>query len=213
MEVSSHCRRGLEGRLRPRLMHCRSTISPWTKTTVLVPIALSVVAIVVATLAYLDQHTTNSETLAAAALASEQQYARQVAFWVNDGQGVRVPVLMVENLGSAPIANAKLTLRITVPSTVPGAYDEQSFDLGVIPPCTTSSTVMTSLRGTFGESAADLYSGDPLWHFDSWLNFTDSGGKSWQRNGDGSLRELPSIPAMPAVVSLHSTYQSTATCS
>jgi hypothetical protein len=194
-------------------MQRRSTISPWTKTTVLVPIAFSVLATVVSAFAYVDQHTTNSETLAAAALASEQQYARQVAFWTNDGKGIRVPVLMVENLGSAPIANAKLTLRITLPSTVAGAYAEQSFDLGVIPPCTISSTVMTNLRGAFGESAAHLYLTGPLWNFESWLNFTDSAGKSWQRNGDGSLRELVDIPAMPAVVWLHSTYQSTATCS
>ena len=199
--------------MRSRPVQSRSRIGAWTRTTVLVPIVVSVVAIVISVLAYVDQHHTDSATLAAAALAAEQQYARQVAFWVNDGQGVPVPVLMVENLGSAPIANAELTLRITLPSTVPNAYAEQSFDLGVIPPCTISSTVMTSLHGPFGESGASLYSTDPLFQFDSWLNFTDSAGQSWQRNGDGSLRELASIAAMPAVVSLHSTYRPTAICS
>jgi hypothetical protein len=199
-----------------RSVRSRSRISAWTRTTVLVTIVVSVAAIVVSVLAYSDQHHTDSAALAAAALASEQQYARQVAFWVDVGQGVRLPVLMVENLGSSPIANAELTLRQIVDSTGPQEnYAEKNFALGVIPPCTISSTPINIIEpnGNFGNAAADFHSiaGAPF--FDTWLNFTDAAGKSWQRNGDGSLRELAHISPMPAVVSLHSTYKSTATCS
>ena len=63
------------------------------------------------------------------------------------------------------------------------------------------------------QTPAHLYVTGALFQFDSWLNFTDAAGQSWQRNGDGSLRELASIAAMPAVVSLHSTYKPIATCS
>jgi hypothetical protein len=220
VEVSSRCRKDSTGRAHLRPARRWSKTSAWTTATVLIPIVVAVVALVISGLAYTDQHTADSAALAAAATASEHKYADQVAFWIDVGRGARLPVIMVENLGSAPIANAQLTLRLTLPSTVPNAYYTQAFALGVIPPCTVSSTVMTAqqareFEGDATPSASDFgqVAGQKLLSFDSWLNFTDASGRSWQRNGDGGLRELTRVSAMPAVVSLQSTYEPTATCS
>lgn len=208
------------GRGHPSPAGGRSKIGGWTKATVLIPIVVSLAALAVSVLAYIDQHTADTAALAAAATAREHKYADQVAFWIDVGRGVRLPVLMVENLGSAPIANVQLTLRLTLPSTVRDAYYTEVFALGVIPPCTVSSTVMTAQQArqfeggaTPSAAAFGQVAGEKTMLFDSWLNFTDASARSWQRNGDGSLRGVTRISPMPAVVSLQSTYTPTATCS
>jgi hypothetical protein len=143
----------------------------------------------------LGQRADETATLDAAAISAEQQYANQVAFWVDTGKGVRLPILMVENLGSAPIANVKLTLQLEIPSSfAPHAYYDQDYTLGVIPPCTISSTVMTSQQASqFGGGGAPSAAGfheivGEAWSFDSWLDFTDAAGGSWRRDGNGNLR-------------------------
>jgi hypothetical protein len=200
----------------------KSILNAWTSTTTLIPIVVSVAALAVSALAYFEQRGNDAATLAAASLSAEQQYASQVSFWIDVDKGIPKPVLVVENLGAAPIANVNVNLSIVLPSSVQGAIAEQNYALGVIPPCMISSTAMTADEIVGGNaanqasaSAAEFqqFVASPSTGFNSWVDFTDAAGRSWRRNGDGSLREINDIPAMPAVVSLQSTFKPTATCS
>jgi hypothetical protein len=198
------------------------------------PAVVAVVALLISGLSYWHQRAADANTVAAlldqiaignrqvdvgqeqvidgqrdaelAVTASQSQYADRLAFWVDVGRGVRPPVLVVQNLGAAPVTNVVLTLA----PAKPGDHQPETFKLGIIPPCTVSSTTMT--RGQEGVFAI----GTPqqlTYSFQSWAVFTDAAGQAWRRDGDGALSKLVSVLPLPAEVDQHSTFKAAAGCS
>jgi hypothetical protein len=199
----------------------------WAWLTGFITILVSVGALIVSFMAYQDQHAADL----AADVAEQQQYADQVAFWIGLGNGnpYAPPEIIVQNRGAAPISDVVVALYDTGAHNARGAYVGGKFPLGLIPPCTISSTPLSKSQADLflgpgmPPQAGSFYFGSEM-GFRSWITFTDADGQSWERTGDGGLIRRgsrnsltngngPMAGDMPDLLNLRSTYKTTTGCS
>jgi hypothetical protein len=155
----------------------------WDIATVVAPIGISVIALVVAVLAYQDQHSANSS----AAAANEKAYANLVSFWYAYSNSYGYPdsnYLIIQNLGQAPLYQVYLVFTVPAGATAPDSLKASIDSLGVLPPCSVSrlDIRVASLNGKQALlPASKAFSSTAL-------VFTDTNGVTWERAFSGVLR-------------------------
>jgi hypothetical protein len=162
-------------------------------TAVTLPIIISVLALVVARLSYIDEH----RSFVSAATAQQEAGANLVTAYeqlINDGSYD----ITVQNLGSAPIYNVEVHATAIINSssglgpTVYGPGRLFFFYLGVLPPCSTNNIEPQSEKlqsvltfHGFG-TKKDFFDISP-----SALTFTDANQNNWSKSfSTGELQKL-----------------------
>jgi hypothetical protein len=135
----------------------------------LVPAIISVTALVVSILAFLNQRSAGQ----AAMIANQQADAVQVTYWILPAAGnVHHEILFVQNRGTAPISEVSFGLS----SASPTVKTAETARYGSIAPCTILK--------------ADLSSAIPG-DAKSYIRFTDVSGLTWIRTSWGQLNMVP----------------------
>lgn len=182
---------------------------PWQNASIaagaVVPIAISAIALFFSVLAYQDQHEANAKQIKVNEIAvanSQRQDADQVAFWYTYS---RPNMLIVQNLGGAPIYNTAVQLKIFVSFTTSARKPGKQYtifwtpELGTVPPCSEFSIPLSDLdppgplvdqalrdngqipeNANIGEPSTEL-------SFPIKMNFTDANGLTWNRSSIGTL--------------------------
>jgi hypothetical protein len=183
----------------------------WRITKVAGPALVSVAALAISLLTYLDQHAVNT----AAAAASEEAYATKVTYWLKDS----FPnyQIIIQNSSTAPISNVTVTFSLDFLEAhgYPGGLlalaphimllqmePTAVVRIGTIPPCriaTTDAVTQAQLKG--GQRLLgfkDLTSKEKSWikthitigTYIEGVDFTDANGVSWQRNNQDILTNV-----------------------
>lgn len=150
--------------------------------------AISIAALVLSFLAYLDQHSSNES----AAIADQQAYASKVTFWLtNDGSAT---TLNVQNASTAPVADVEI---VVIESHAGGTAAKEGYlVLGNMPPCVIGSWRLSADIGFSDETlsggggswgAWPTGSTDPATETFDGIDFTDANAVTWQRLTDGKL--------------------------
>ena len=183
MEHNERCRCGEQ-----RERHVKGTVS----------VIVSVVALVVSVLLFLDQHSVDQASLT----AGNQRYARLVSAWVIPPGGRHAAQLVVENLGDAVIR--QVTVRYEASWWKPGAPGQETGqgvlntgslssranddELGDVGPC---SVAAEDIAGSTGRTTGNGYS----WTADiESVTFTDFNGTTWTRSDTGTLTNAAPSP-------------------
>lgn len=150
-------------------------------------VAVSLAALAVSVLTYLDSHKSNNIEIA----TSKEDYATKVSFWLTSSDGR--PFLWVENLGDATISNvvAKLGVLNSKVNIV------QAFvPIGQIPPCRIDKIDLDS----YVTQATEGYTKPPIKIRSEnapiqgeAVYFTDANAVTWARFANGSLKTQQKI--------------------
>ncbi|MGH3219808.1 MAG: hypothetical protein ACRDPY_14055 [Streptosporangiaceae bacterium] len=105
-----------------------------SQITSLLPIVVSVAALVVSVFAFMDQHNVDENAVKAA----KEIYAERVSYWLIPVAGMPyAPKLIVQNLSSAPVSVVAVTMYT---GTYGRLNNRVSYGLGIIPPCSIDTT-------------------------------------------------------------------------
>lgn len=151
------------------------------------PLAISIISLVISALTYLDQTNANRATAA----ANEETYAARVGFWVvNSGKRGQLPAVEINNGSALPISNVQiLIMAVRDPQIRPPAVDLYTFtgnEEYPVPPCKTllvpieqeaMSHIPTEKGVTYKITIQSI-------------DFTDASGLTWTRSGDGTLSQI-----------------------
>ncbi len=138
----------------------------------LAPVMVSVAVLGVSILVFLGQRSMAQR----AAIAGEQAYADQVSYWIMPAVDKHhVETLYVQNRGMTPVSMVILGLPAISPAAGTAVPSRAGF--GSIPSC---MTLEASLPGMTTKIAG------------SYLQFTDSTGRTWVRTSRGKLNTLSS---------------------
>lgn len=160
------------------------------------PLALSVIAVIISLLTYIDQHNADQN----AAIASAEADAAKVSFWLVSSKGPgQLPEVVVQNDGVLPISNVEITLQaMGVPFINPPGTESYyiNFIEDTLPPCSVYKAPIledaTARMRDFQQAHHDV----PVppkrtsWKFSNYaLKFTDALGLTWTRSGTGALAQ------------------------
>jgi hypothetical protein len=200
-------------RCRARVRHStRQRPGRWVRLVRLIlPTAISIVAVIVSVLAFIDQHSADQRT----ATAAQQAYADKVSYW-------QVPVagrpdaseLMIQNRSTAPISSVNLNVYAAPP------YETVSVPLnlnvGIVPPCSIITTTILQEAAATELELIELTAGGRVVRklFEASLKailgehrvpaprvnvnvnsmtFTDASGLTWTRSSAGTLISNPNV--------------------
>ena len=160
------------------------------------PLALSIVAVIISLLTYIDQHNADRN----AAIASAEADAAKVSFWLVDSKVPgQLPEVVVQNDGVLPISNVEITLQaMGVPFVDPPGTEVYfiNFIEDTIPPCSVYKVPVledaTIRMRSFQQSHHDMPAPPKgtSWKFGDYsLEFTDASGLAWTRSGTGTLTQ------------------------
>lgn len=137
----------------------------------LVPVIVSMAALIVSTLVFLNQRSVDQRTV----IANQQANAGQVTYWVLPAASNRHhETLFVQNHGTVPISGVILDLSTVDPKTEATISARAGF--GSIAPCT---ILEVDLSNAPAEAAK------------SYIQFTDAAGLTWVRTSWGQLNMVP----------------------
>lgn len=137
----------------------------------LVPVMVSMTALIVSILAFLNQRSVDQRTM----IASQQADAGQVTYWILPAASNRYhEILFVQNRETALISGVILDLSAVDPKTE--ATTSARAGLGSIAPCT---LLEVDLSSTLAEVAK------------SYIQFTDVTGLTWVRTSWGQSNMVP----------------------
>jgi hypothetical protein len=149
------------------------------------PLVISIAAVLIALLTYIDQHDSDR----ASAAAAEQAYAARVGFWfVSPDKPGQLPEIDVDNAGVLPISNVRVLLTATgYPWVEPPGTELYwaTVEEHTIPPCEIVTSpveqiVLNHVRPLKGVSYKLTIQS---------LEFTDASGLTWARSVDGALAQ------------------------
>ncbi len=146
---------------------------------------LSVIAIIVSILVYVDQHNANVDqhnVNEAAANSAQQTYAAQVSFWLVSVNDSSIPQLIIQNRSFAPISN--VFLQLSASGWGGWLQINTSAGSGTIPPCSIDTTLALK------DAAGAAFPRNLTWSV-ALLRFTDASGITWARLPDGTLVKYP----------------------
>jgi hypothetical protein len=160
------------------------------------PLALSVVAVIISLLTYIDQHNADRN----AAIASAETDAAKVSFWlVSSKVPGQLPEVIVQNDGVLPISNVEITLQaMGIPFVNPPGTEVYliNFIEDTLPPCSEYKAPIledaTIRMRNFQQSHHDIPAPPKgtSWKFGNYsLEFTDASGLTWTRSGTGALTQ------------------------
>ena len=153
-----------------------------THSTVL-PIVVSIASLIVAVLAFNDQHRSNE----VASLIQSEAYAAKVSFWITANKNGSV--LNIQNSSTTPISD---TVVLTYSSN--GLAFDRSVAMGTIPPCIVGSwqispKISFSQAGGSGGDWGNTGNGPAASEVFAGIGFTDADTVSWERLIWGQLRQ------------------------
>ena len=148
---------------------------PWKGLAqIVLPISVSVVALVVSILTYVDQHNIDQATV----ISAQQAYASQVSFWLVQVHGSSTPQLVIQNRSFAPISNVFLQISA---SRYRGWLEiDTPAGVGTIPPCSLDTT-STLKESALAASHQTLGAPKDFAMSVVRLTFTDASGITWAR--------------------------------
>jgi hypothetical protein len=139
----------------------------------LVPVMLSMTALLVSILAFLTQRNVDQM----AAIPNQQANADQVTYWTLPATGnPHHETLFVQNRGTAPISEVIFGLPMARPAAEATVFTRARF--GSVTPCTTLKAQLPRSIAKVGKS---------------YIQFTDATGLTWLRTSWGRLNRVPTL--------------------
>jgi hypothetical protein len=145
------------------------------------PLSVSLAALVVSTLAYVDQHKSDN----AAIIAKQESYARRVSFWLANNPRKPVPLLLIQNRSDAPISDVVVKLGINDGNR---NIVDTMLPVGTIPPCSLDK-ISWSKFAQQNTGPHITIQGESLPLSPEQITFTDADAVTWTRFWDGSLEK------------------------
>ena len=148
------------------------------------PLVISIVAVIIALLTYIDQHDIERATV----IAGEETYAAKVGFWlVNPAEPNKLPEIDVDNAGVLPISNVRVLITATgYPTVLPPGTESYLFvvvERYPVPPC----KILTVAAEQAAVGSIRPLKGITYKFSIQSIDFTDASGLTWARSVDGAL--------------------------
>ena len=152
------------------------------------PIILSIVAVIISLLTYIDQHNADR----AAAYSTEEANAATVSFWlVRSKTPGHLADVAVENSSVLPISNVRvLVTAIGYPFIRPPGTELYSVTVSeyTLPPCSVFTNPALQMAKSLVIQKSHVSHPHTRWRLSISIEFTDASGLTWTRSVTGTLK-------------------------